>query len=207
MLPSANEGDRALPRDGDGALAAALGTVATFDHAAHAVPCIDDALGLYAGMLGGRPVDDGVNARVGYRGVQLAFAGGERFELIEPLPGSRFLDSFFARHPRGGLHHVTFLVADVRAAIERAGEAGFDVVGVHLDDPARKEAFLHPRGAFGALVQLVEESAGPGAGAAVGVGLGAAVGAGEGGDAHSPGSAAAQAGRASTASRNADSRG
>jgi methylmalonyl-CoA/ethylmalonyl-CoA epimerase len=131
---------------------------AHFDHAAHAAARIRDLLPLYAEQLGGRFLYGGDNPRVGYRGVVLGFAGGGKVELLEPLPGSSFFDSFFARHPAGGLHHLTFRVADVRRAIDRAREAGFEIVGVNDDEPAWREAFVHPRSGHGVLVQFVESN-------------------------------------------------
>jgi methylmalonyl-CoA/ethylmalonyl-CoA epimerase len=135
----------------------ALGAV--FDHACHAAPSIRSLLPVYADLLGGRFVQGGDNARVGYRAVQLAFADGTRIELMEPLTGSTFLDSFFARNPRGGLHHVTFKVRDIDAGMRRLEELGFSVTKPFLDDPGWQEVFVHPREAAGVLVQLAQ--AGP----------------------------------------------
>jgi methylmalonyl-CoA/ethylmalonyl-CoA epimerase len=129
---------------------------ATFDHAAHASHRIRDLLPLYAHQLGGRLLYGGDNARVGFRGVVLGYAGGGKIELLEPLDGSTFFDSFFARQPAGGLHHLTFRVADLRRAVGRAREGGFEIVGVNEDDPRWREAFVHPRAGHGVLIQFVE---------------------------------------------------
>jgi methylmalonyl-CoA/ethylmalonyl-CoA epimerase len=135
------------------------GLQAYFDHAAHAAARIRDLLPLYAGQLGGEFLYGGDNARVGYKGVVLGFAGGGKVELLEPLPGSAFFDSFFARNPIGGLHHLTFRVADVHDALERARAAGFTMVGANNDDPDWMEAFVHPRSGHGVLVQFVQAPA------------------------------------------------
>jgi len=127
-----------------------------FDHVAHAATTIRELLPLYAGQLGGRPLYGGENERVGYRGMMLGFGDGSQIELLEPLPGSTFLDRFFARNPAGGLHHVTFRVDDLRRAVERARAAGLEIVGEYLDDPDWLEAFVHPRAAHGTVVQLLE---------------------------------------------------
>ena len=129
---------------------------AVFDHAAHAAPRMADLLAIYRDQLGGELLYGGDNRRVGYRGVVLGFPGGGKVELLQPLPGSTFLDSFFARHPLGGLHHLTFRVDDLAAAVARARENGFDVIGENHDDPDWREAFLHPRSAGGALIQFVQ---------------------------------------------------
>jgi methylmalonyl-CoA/ethylmalonyl-CoA epimerase len=134
------------------------GITARFDHACVAAPRIKDLLPLYQELLGGRFHQGGDNVRIGYRAIQLEYADGTRFELMEPLRGSTFLDSFFRRG--GGLHHVTFKVDDVLAAAAAAEAAGMTVVGLYTDDPEWKEAFVHPRSAWGVLVQLAQP--GPG---------------------------------------------
>jgi methylmalonyl-CoA/ethylmalonyl-CoA epimerase len=135
------------------------GLRAYFDHAAHAAHRIRDLLPLYGGQLGGEFLYGGDNERVGYKGVVLGFARGGKVELLEPLPGSSFFDSFFARNPLGGLHHLTFRVSDIRDAIARAQAAGFDMVGANFDHPDWMEAFVHPRSGHGALVQFVQAPA------------------------------------------------
>ena len=134
----------------------ARGLSARFDHVAHAAHRIRDLLPIYQELLGGVFVHGGANPRVGYRAVQLAFSDGTRVELLEPLAGSTFLDRFFERNPRGGLHHVTFKIDDIKAAIATAEAMELVVVGAYFDNPRWQEAFLHPRGAYGALLQLVE---------------------------------------------------
>jgi methylmalonyl-CoA/ethylmalonyl-CoA epimerase len=130
----------------------------TFDHACVAAARIRDLLPLYRDILGGSFVQGGDNVRVGYRALQLGYEDGSRIELMEPLRGSTFLDSFFARG--GGLHHVTFKVSDLRAAVRAAEAAGLTVVGYYDEDPDWKEAFVHPRSAQGVLVQFAEASPG-----------------------------------------------
>ena len=134
------------------------GVDAVFDHACAAAPRIRDLLPLYQGVLNGRFLQGGDNARVGYRAIQLEYADGTRFELMEPLRGSTFLDSFFARG--GGLHHVTFKVPDLLAAVEAAEAAGLRVVGLYTEDPDWQEAFIHPRSIGGVLVQLAQAAPG-----------------------------------------------
>lgn len=132
------------------------GLDAVFDHACVAAPRIRELLPLYQDVLGGRFIGGWEVPRVGFRALQLQYGDGTRFELMEPLPGSTFLDSFFARG--GGLHHVTFKVSDVLAAAAAVDAAGYTVTGLHLDDPAWQEVFVHPRSSHGVLVQLAWEA-------------------------------------------------
>ncbi|MGI5508463.1 VOC family protein [Streptomyces sp. CA-106131] len=127
---------------------------ATFDHVAMAARRIRDLLPLYRDTLGGEFYLGGDNLAVGYRGLQLSFRGGGKVELLEPLPGSSFLDSFLRRNPLGGLHHVTFTVTDMGATLAALAESGYRLHGASQADPDWHEVFLHPREAHGVLLQL-----------------------------------------------------
>lgn len=137
----------------------------SFDHTAMAARRIRDLLPLYRDLLGGEFHLGGDNVGVGYRAVQLAYPHGSKVELMEPLAGSTFLDSFFRRNPQGGVHHLTFKVtqeiSEVVTVLERAG---YRVHGMSTADPDWHEVFLHPRSANGTLLQIARP--GPGHGAA-----------------------------------------
>jgi methylmalonyl-CoA/ethylmalonyl-CoA epimerase len=138
---------------------------AIFDHAAVAAHRIRDLLPLYRDLLGGEFHLGGDNVRVGYRGLQLRYRDGSKIELLEPLKGSSFLDSFFKRSPLGGLHHVTFKVVSMDEALAALRELGYDVCGESDIDPTWHEVFVHPREALGTLLQIAQP--GPGHGPAV----------------------------------------
>jgi methylmalonyl-CoA/ethylmalonyl-CoA epimerase len=131
---------------------------ARFDHAAVAAPRLRDLLPLYRDLLGGVIQNGGDNQRVGYRALQLGYTDGSRIELMEPLGGSTFFDRFFARG--GGLHHVTFKVDDIRAAIDGLAAVGLTPTSVYLDDELWREVFVHPREGHGVLVQLAQTAPG-----------------------------------------------
>src|SRR4051794_37087405 len=96
-----------------------------FDHIAIAAPRLRDLLPLYVGALGGRFVLGTDNRDVGWRAVRLRLDAGAVVELMEPLTGSSFFDSFFARTGGGGLHHVTFVVDDLLRAAELLKAHGY----------------------------------------------------------------------------------
>lgn len=139
--------------------ALAPGLAAQFDHAAVAGRSLREQIALYGDLLGGQFFVGGDNPRVGYRAVQLRYPNGARLELMEPLRGSTFFDRFFAA---GGsrLHHLTFKVTDLDAAIAAMSAAGFTPTGVFRDSEEWKEVFFHPKEAGGVLVQLAQPAAG-----------------------------------------------
>jgi methylmalonyl-CoA/ethylmalonyl-CoA epimerase len=131
------------------------------DHVALAVWRWSDARATLVDKLGGR-WSGGVRMAA-YNPCQLAFANGMRVELLEPgTDGSSFLARFLARSGAGP-HHVTFKVDDIRVAIRRALDAGLQVVGERLGNPAWQEAFLHPRSTgIGFVIQLAQSEITPG---------------------------------------------
>jgi methylmalonyl-CoA/ethylmalonyl-CoA epimerase len=124
------------------------------DHVAIGVARAADATPWLVGELGGSAFSAGPG--LGFRFWQYAFARGGVIEVLEPDgPPGGFLHRFLAsRGP--GIHHLTFKVPDLRAAIDRAARLGYPVVGVSEQHPAWKEAFLHPKQAQGVVVQLAE---------------------------------------------------
>jgi methylmalonyl-CoA/ethylmalonyl-CoA epimerase len=136
-------------------LAGELG--ATFDHVAIAGRRIRDMLPLWRDTLGGRFVVGADNPESGWRAVRLELAGIWCLELIEPLAGSTFLDSYLRHRPDGGLHHVTFLVDDVKVAFERFAARGYEPFGA---DQEWLQMFVHPRRAGGVLLQLMRRAHG-----------------------------------------------
>ena len=159
------QSDRRETRDPQSGAAEVLGRFgAALDHSAVAARRIRDLLPIYRDLLGGTFVRGGDNTRVGYRAIQLAFSNGNRIELMEPLEGSHFFDSFFERRGPGGLHHITFKVDSIEDAVESMKASGYSLTGLHLEDEAWREVFFHPREAYGTLIQLAHgegEYAGP----------------------------------------------
>ncbi len=137
---------------GDDAAALAGDIGATFDHVAVAGRRIRDMLPLWRDTLGARFVVVADNPEIGWRALRLELDGIWCVELIEPLAGSAFLDSYLRRHPEGGIHHVTFLVDDVRGAFERFAAHGYAPFGA---DEQWFQMFVHPRRAGGVLLQLM----------------------------------------------------
>lgn len=134
---------------------------AVFDHVAHAVPSIRSVLPLYRDLLGGIVVVGGINPWGGHLAIQLEYSHGGRIELLEPVErDSSSVGRFLERSPRGGLHHLTFKVDDLAAALEMVTSAGFAPFGTMLDQPNWKETYLHPRQTGGVLIQLAQAQPG-----------------------------------------------
>lgn len=90
--------------------------------------------------------------------------GASRMELLQPTrpdsPVARFLES----HGGPGVHHITFEVDDLDAALAELERRGGRVAyrhtyaeGVTFEGYVWREAFVHPRDAFGVLIHLAEK--------------------------------------------------
>ncbi len=127
------------------------------DHLGIAVRSVADAAKVW-GAVGLTPthVED-----VSAEGVRVAFLpiGDSNLELLEPLAADGVIARFLATRGEG-LHHVALAVDDVRAAMQRARNAGLAVLD---DEPrqgarGRKVAFVHPKSAHGVLLEFVENA-------------------------------------------------
>jgi methylmalonyl-CoA/ethylmalonyl-CoA epimerase len=130
------------------------------DHLAIGTPALTDGWELFGGLLGGTWAYGGDSP--GYWWGQLEFATGPKIELLTPTggPDAAFLERFLASRGAGP-HHLNFLVSDITEALARTRAFGIEPVGVSLDHPRWKEAFLHPRQAHGIVIQLAQQEGSP----------------------------------------------
>jgi methylmalonyl-CoA/ethylmalonyl-CoA epimerase len=129
-------------------------------HVALVVRSVEDSLVFYRDLLGLEleTVMDIESDRV-----RIAFLGvGEsKVELVQPTDDTtgvfRFLES------KGeGFHHVCFEVGDLGETLIMLARAGVELIDAAPRRGAEGPvAFIHPRSAHGALVELIEAAGGP----------------------------------------------
>ena len=79
-----------------------------------------------------------------------------RVELISPTGPDSFLKNFL-EGSSGGVHHVTLETPDINAAINKLEEKGIPYFGYNeYPGGIWKEIYIHPRDAFGVLIQIAE---------------------------------------------------
>ena len=132
--------------------------VKRIDHVAIVVASLDDALTFYRDTLGITPssIVDFPSEGVRIAFLSLGGENGSQIELLEPSSQETGVGRFLANHG-GGLHHICLEVPDIEQALADLQAQGARV----LDTTPRKTAegrgvFLHPKGAFGVLVELVQ---------------------------------------------------
>lgn len=88
--------------------------------------------------------------------------GGAPMQLMSPTEPSSVVSHFLMKRGQG-FHHVTFEVDDLDDAISELEAKGVRVASRHtyqepLEGTTWKDAFIHPKDAFGVLVQLVQRT-------------------------------------------------
>ena len=125
-------------------------------HVGIAVRSLDKAIAVWTKALGLALVD---TIEFESMGVRIAFlrAGSTELELLEPTsadsPVGRFLEK------RGeGMHHLSFLVSDLEAALREAEAAGMELIDRSPREGSHhtRIAFLSPKSLTGVLVELCE---------------------------------------------------
>lgn len=91
--------------------------------------------------------------------LRLAFlkGGDSLIELLEPTSPESAVARFLERRGEG-IHHLSFYVQDLDAALTRAADAGFELIdrSARSGSHGTRIAFLHPRSLGGVLVEFCE---------------------------------------------------
>jgi methylmalonyl-CoA epimerase len=125
-------------------------------HIGHAVDDLPAAIDVYERLLGGEVEHRETVPAQGVEAVSMRVGSG-RIELLRPLGEDTPVGKFLAN--RGpGMHHVAYLVSDIRASLREAAEAGAELI-----DPEPRPglfglevAFIHPGSVAGVLVEYVQ---------------------------------------------------
>lgn len=125
-------------------------------HLGYAVESLEEAARFYERTFGVEPSEPEVVEEQGIRAVVFR-VGESSIELLEPTRPDSPVGRFLAKRGEG-FHHVAFLVDDIRATLAELKGRGADLID---EEPRRGAggalvAFIHPKGAFGVLTELVE---------------------------------------------------
>jgi methylmalonyl-CoA/ethylmalonyl-CoA epimerase len=132
--------------------------IGRLNHIAIAVPRLSEAAELYRRALGAE-VSEPVAQPA--HGVTVVFVTlpNTKIELLEPLGENSPIAAFLARNSAGGIHHVCYEVADIRAARDHLKAAGARVLGdgePRIGAHGKPVLFLHPKDFCGTLVEIEE---------------------------------------------------
>jgi methylmalonyl-CoA/ethylmalonyl-CoA epimerase len=132
-------------------------TIKRIDHIAIVVENLAAALEIYGDALG---MTVSHIETISEQDVKIAFlpSSDSEIELLEPLGQDSGIGRYLAKRGEG-LHHICLEVEDIEVTL-----AGLKARGVQLIDETPKRgaqgriAFVHPRGAHGVLIELIERS-------------------------------------------------
>ena len=90
--------------------------------------------------------------------IACAWRGDTQLELMQPTGGYCIYDEFLEAHGEG-LHHIGYRVDDCAQALADMVAAGATPIDAAPRPGSRGTtvAFIHPKGAFGTLIELVQE--------------------------------------------------
>ena len=127
------------------------------DHVAIAVQDLESAIAYYADTFGATVAH---RERVDSDGVEEALlkVADSYIQLLTPFRDTSPVATYLEKHGEG-LHHVGYRVADCAATLETMRSQGARVID-EVPRPGSRGttvAFIHPKGAFGTLIELVQE--------------------------------------------------
>lgn len=127
------------------------------DHIAIAVPDLDAAIAWYADTFGATVTHREVVERDGVEEALIKVADSYIQLTAATRPDSPIAKFLEKRGP--GLHHVGYRVTNCAAALEAVKAQGHQVID-EVPRPGSRGttvAFVHPKGALGVLIELVQE--------------------------------------------------
>ncbi len=130
--------------------------IGKLNHVAIVVPDLEAAAGLYRGTLGAT-----VSAPLALpeHGVTTVFVElpNTKIELLHPLGERSPIARFLEQNPAGGMHHLCFEVADIKAARAQLVATGARVLGdgePRIGAHGKPVLFLHPKDFCGTLIEI-----------------------------------------------------
>ena len=130
--------------------------IGRLNHVAIAVPQLGPAVAQYRATLGAEVSEPTPQPE---HGVTVVFVTlpNTKIELLEPLGEKSPIAAFLQRSPSGGIHHLCYEVADIRAARDKLKAAGARVLGdgePRIGAHGKPVLFLHPKDFCGTLVEI-----------------------------------------------------
>ena len=130
--------------------------IGRLNHVAIAVRDLAKATRIYRESLGAQVSEPVPQPEHGVTTVFITLPN-TKVELIAPLGTASPIAKFLERFPDGGLHHVCYEVADIRAARDALQRAGLRALGDGEPKPGahgKPVLFLHPKDFCGTLIEL-----------------------------------------------------
>jgi len=130
--------------------------ISRIDHISIAVKDYTKALHFFQNILGAIPGAGAQNKKMKYHWQIFSFGDLSRLELINPLGEDTFLTNFLKKNKHGGLHHISLQTPDIQKTMHKLDDHHIPYFGYNEYGDFWKELFIHPKDAFGVLIQIAE---------------------------------------------------
>ncbi|MBU1207346.1 MAG: VOC family protein [Proteobacteria bacterium] len=125
------------------------------DHVSIAVRDLERARTFFLDGLGGRELYCAPVPEQKYRWTTVELGTSCFIELIDPLEKDGFVGRFLEKRGEGP-HHITIQVDNLQETYQILQEKGIPTFGYAEPFPGWKEVYIHPKNAFGTLIQFAE---------------------------------------------------
>lgn len=133
-----------------------MSNISRIDHISIAVRDSEKAKDFFVRILGGIPGAEADDESLGFNWKILSLGDLTRVEIISPKGEKSFLDGFL-KNRQGGVHHITLETPDIRGMKALLEKENIPYFG-YAEYPGGwwKELFIHPKDAFGVLIQIAQ---------------------------------------------------
>lgn len=130
--------------------------ISRIDHVSLAVRNSEKAERFFQSILGAIPGAASQDAVMKYHWQIFSLGDLSRLEILTPIDTGSFLDNFLSQR-EGGVHHITLQTRNIEETKELLSRYGIPYFGYNeYAGVLWKELFIHPRDAFGVLIQIAE---------------------------------------------------
>jgi methylmalonyl-CoA/ethylmalonyl-CoA epimerase len=129
--------------------------ISRIDHVSIAVTDFEKAKDFFMDVLGAVPCTNAEDGNLKYYWEIFSLGDLSRMELIKATGEGSFLDNFLKERTNAA-HHITVETPDINTFREMLEEKGVPYFGFQGTSDKWKELFIHPKDAFGILIQVAE---------------------------------------------------
>lgn len=129
--------------------------ITRIDHVSLAVKDYEGAVKFFTKILGAVSQYNGTDNNLKYYWETFSLGDLSRFEILKPTGKGSFLENFL-KNKEGGIHHIVLQTSDIEITREVLEKNEIPYFGFQNYGDRWKELFIHPKDAFGVLLQIAE---------------------------------------------------
>lgn len=130
--------------------------ISRIEHISIAVNDYEKAVHFFQNILGAVPGVGAEDSSLKFYWQIFSLGDMSRLELIKPTGEGSFLDNFLSNKKDGGVHHITLQTSDIQKTKDRLEKENIPYFGYNDYGDVWKELFIHPKDAFGILIQIAQ---------------------------------------------------